>query len=256
MRRRLIWSLLLGLFTSLSIAWVVAYRTTSWTGADASLQTIVRPEGTMSFFWLDRPCGQLLLARWQPSSIVDAHHRGGESKLLTTVFVFPEYFYRPRPYVADPAISAVPRWSGALGWMREGLESGRAVPAEERTLVFEGYGWPFVSLFARYVPESDFAGWSASSGFRLLPLPKRAKTESPVVPLQPTLPLRPALLGLAGSTAVHGAIIFAAVTIVGGVRGFVRRLRGRCPQCGFDLRGGRSRCSECGWWSGGRIGAP
>ena len=121
MRRRLVWSLLLGLLASLVIAWVAAYRTTTWANADASLQTIVLPQGTMSFFWLDRPCAQLLLARWQPESVVDAHHRGGESKLLTTIFVYTDYYYRLRPYVSDPSISSAPRWSGALGWARAGL---------------------------------------------------------------------------------------------------------------------------------------
>jgi len=36
--------------------------------------------------------------------------------------------------------------------------------------------------------------------------------------------------------------------ITGPMRRWWRRWRGRCAQCGYDLRGNRSgRCSECGW---------
>jgi hypothetical protein len=62
------------------------------------------------------------------------------------------------------------------------------------------------------------------------------------------LPLRPIWPGFAIDTlfyaAIWGGLFFGFASAKRGMR----RRRGRCPQCGYDLRGNLSAgCSECGW---------
>jgi hypothetical protein len=66
------------------------------------------------------------------------------------------------------------------------------------------------------------------------------------------LPLRPVWSGLLADTAFFGAGWFGALLLLGSVSAASRRAarvrRGRCPRCAYDLRhemdGG---CPECGW---------
>ncbi len=62
------------------------------------------------------------------------------------------------------------------------------------------------------------------------------------------LPFRPLWRGLVGDVVVFGTAWKALFVFAGMTRGLVRRRRGRCPKCGYDL-GGTDRglpCPECG----------
>jgi hypothetical protein len=57
---------------------------------------------------------------------------------------------------------------------------------------------------------------------------------------------------IVADTAIHGAIWWAlltlAATVLTGSRRSLRRARGHCPLCAYDLRHEFGRgCSECGW---------
>jgi hypothetical protein len=62
------------------------------------------------------------------------------------------------------------------------------------------------------------------------------------------LPLRPIPSGFAVNTLFYAAILWL---LIGGpfvLRRLIRRQRGRCPKCGYDLRHALSGgCPECGW---------
>jgi len=62
------------------------------------------------------------------------------------------------------------------------------------------------------------------------------------------LPLRPIWPGFAIDTLFYAAIWSGVFFGFASAKRAIRRKRGRCPRCGYDLRGNLSAgCSECGW---------
>ena len=64
------------------------------------------------------------------------------------------------------------------------------------------------------------------------------------------LPLRPILPGFAINTIFYAAILWILMLGPVTARRMIRRKRGRCIKCGYDLRGtsggGGEVCPECG----------
>jgi hypothetical protein len=67
------------------------------------------------------------------------------------------------------------------------------------------------------------------------------------------LPWMTAWPGFAINTVFYAAVLWMLFAVPGAVRRFVRRRRGRCTRCGYDLRGqpqppesGHKTCPECG----------
>jgi len=64
------------------------------------------------------------------------------------------------------------------------------------------------------------------------------------------LPIRPIFPGLIINTAFYAAILWLLIPGPFVLRRLIRLKRGRCPKCGYDLRGqlpGAGGCPECGW---------
>jgi hypothetical protein len=65
-------------------------------------------------------------------------------------------------------------------------------------------------------------------------------------------PIRPVWPGFAINTIFYAAVLWVLLAFPGAVRRFVRRRRGRCTRCGYDLRGQvaddnrQILCPECG----------
>jgi hypothetical protein len=66
-------------------------------------------------------------------------------------------------------------------------------------------------------------------------------------------PVAPVWPGFAVDTAFYGTIAFALWSAPAAIRRRVRKRRGRCPACGYDLRGiTTGPCPECGFQREGR----
>lgn len=149
---------------------------------------------------------------------------------------------------AKPLYSLVGHGQGVRAVV-EATPKGRGT----KTLRMAEYGWPVLMLrwheiFDRGdgVPVELERGW-----FIDLPTP-RFRAELTIVPsgvsIPRRLPLEPMWRGLAIGTAMYGSAVFVVVMMGKGLRMLVRKWRGRCPRCGYDLRGDlKSGCPECGW---------
>lgn len=103
-------------------------------------------------------------------------------------------------------------------------------------------GWPEPAMCHETLLETDGAGtfaWSTQCG---LPLKgDQGKADRLVLPLRPIWP------GFAVDTLLYGAVVFMLYCVPGMVREAVRRHRGACARCGYDVRGSTgSVCPECG----------
>ena len=71
------------------------------------------------------------------------------------------------------------------------------------------------------------------------------------------LPLRPIWPGFASNTIFYAAVLWLPIRGPFVLRRHLRRRRGRCLKCGYDLRGDLpGGCPECGWNREGTQEAP
>lgn len=119
------------------------------------------------------------------------------------------------------------------------------LPRLERLLT--AYGWPKLSLWSGYEfqnPYSNMPTVTIKSGIRISgDTFYRFHTKIPW-----TLPLHPIWPGFAINTIFYSAILWLLILAPFTARQMIRRKRGRCIKCGYDLRGrSEGGCSECGW---------
>jgi hypothetical protein len=110
--------------------------------------------------------------------------------------------------------------------------------------VLDARGWPAYSMQCKSMFDDKKNAWVCEGGKLLRP---KWKFSSP-----PTSPLRPIWPGFAINTVFYAAVLWVLLALPGAVRRFVRRKRGRCTRCGYDLRGQVADdkrqifCPECG----------
>jgi len=118
-------------------------------------------------------------------------------------------------------------------------------------------GWPRRALVAVTMPVQPINsgvpfGISGALIVQTEPMPRQLERASVV------LPFRPLWLGFVIDTLFYAAIWFGVFFGFASAKRFIRIKRGRCPRCGYDLRGQRLatsqeppansqiRCPECG----------
>ncbi len=125
---------------------------------------------------------------------------------------------------------------GFSGRSIDGIRAG-SPPALYSRFDFSA-GWPARSLRgAALVQANQLKVVNATLAHRILRI------------LPPSyLPLRPIWAGLSVNTIIYAGIVWVVLGLLKVIRGHIRELLLRCPECGYDLRGDFSAgCPECGW---------
>ena len=127
-------------------------------------------------------------------------------------------------------------------WSRASVAPTREDVEARLQIVERAYGWPRLSHFHRRTTQRGY--WRANVEWRVtIPwLPRYGRTTTRALPLAPIWP------GFGINTVVYAAILWLLALAPFTARRMIRRKRGRCIKCGYDLRGDFSAgCSECGW---------
>jgi hypothetical protein len=155
------------------------------------------------------------------------------------VYVHAEYSQAAHP----DALSGEEVRAVVPGWIAYDPKAAKLIERVDYEHQWMGAGWPCTSLWCEDQP----------------PLPNWSMWPTPYSPWENcgrlylrVLPLRPVAFGFAINTLFYAAVLWMLFAGPGAVRRLVRRKRGRCPGCGYDLRGQvtiaapGSRCPECG----------
>ncbi len=133
-------------------------------------------------------------------------------------------------------------------WSRAAIPKFDPAVNSRQAQIVEGFGWPWLSLWVSFheirpsgttgtttVAVELWTGLAVSSSARLLDPPR-------------ALPLGPIWSGFAMNTAFYAAILWLLTLGTFALRRLIRRKRGLCVPCGYDLRGDLEHgCPECGW---------
>jgi hypothetical protein len=145
------------------------------------------------------------------------------------------------PSSQNPEVSAVlPSW---MGLDELPGPPGGVVRGDIDAVIGYAMGWPFRSTRALMI-----GGFGHG-------IQRLGAWRSPIsAPLQPAIskaglliPFRPIWPGLLANTAFYGVILWALWFTPGAVRRAMRKQRGACVRCGYELQGGgQATCPECG----------
>ncbi len=113
-------------------------------------------------------------------------------------------------------------------------------------VVYEAHGWPCVALWSAIFRDEETFELTVLD--RAISLGGPPRGEESFEPLPQLLPYGVIWHGFAINTIFYAAILWLLTLGPFTARRIIRRKRGRCIKCGYDLRGtsGGEVCPECG----------
>ncbi len=225
---KLVVFLLLGAATTIATSWYLAAGRTkdaTWFGhAEQGSSRIGRIGAGTWHVYRNERLGQVLIRRYR--SIYSPEDQPPEWDIIDR-----------------PAERFVPVWASDLLPLEppEGVLGNAAV---------EGSGWPLVAMRTRY---EEFPGPLRGQSIRqvtegILLTPTAEIRLGDMLYRTKALPLRPLWPGFAINTAFYAVLLWVLWRSPFVVGRIIRRKRGHCIKCGYDLRGDFSAgCPECGW---------
>ena len=235
---RILLVLILGVITTVAVAWgctARAYRIPS--GPNAAFTG----PGNLSVLWDHIDSLPAEHQRWIRSHFPDdvtfnvgvdadpAYWSDWVSWTDWMIDLYDETGFREMRYTRVPTVGMI---TGQ--WVRDGAHSraGWPLPAVHSSRVR-----PLGSSWSR--EHNVIGALSVPGPFDLGPLGEFTSFELACIPVCPGFPV---------NTLIYGAIWFGLLFSVGATRRAIRRTRGRCPRCGYNLRGEfDDGCPECGW---------
>ena len=154
-------------------------------------------------------------------------------------FVRRSWSHDPR-HLRPSEASVLPAWS------RAGVRIDRDGIPRRGSLVEDAWGWPMKAMYARF--EADRLGlirpeavsWGVHCGSY------GPAIEEWLIPR--VVPVGPIWPGFAVNTVIYALPLWLLALCPVALRRRIRRKRGRCIKCGYDLRGDLAAgCPECGW---------
>ena len=147
------------------------------------------------------------------------------------------------------------------GWYATDIGFDEAQQAFWMIQIDDAHGWPFLALRSRLrlAPIAAREGNHADQLEYGIQLPLGRKTAYDFWTASPpslngpwsgwrALPLRPIWRGLVANVLFWAVTLWAVVIGPIEIRKHLRKRRGRCPQCAYDLKANlRASCPECGW---------
>jgi len=146
--------------------------------------------------------------------------------------------------------AAIPRWSVLRADWPRSLGRIESLMHQNAMWYEVHMGWPIECLRGVYVTRGGRGPFTWLESHGVIPVRRtlrwpRGGTSSAIV----GLPLVPDGWAFAASVAFYAGASWLLVVAYGVVRHALRRRRGLCPRCGYDLRASPERCPECGWWA-------
>ncbi|MEE9128804.1 MAG: hypothetical protein V3T84_02210 [Phycisphaerales bacterium] len=251
MKRRLtklVVFLLLGAIVNVAVAWGCAY----WVKFDWRIPG--RQAGYDHFAGFELPPDHVDAGRFAGYT-VSRYQRFGSQR----VSVVHSYAYDGLPGKTTIGFNdIIPQWARGFLDIHE-FHTDESIDFRSEVnryiAIVDGRGWPCLSLWGGMkLPKS---GTVYSSGGRPILLVERRYWIIPLEPASPRgslivdsrllLPLQPLWPGFAFNTIFYAALLWLLTFGPFAARRFIRRKRGRCINCGYDLRHAEhEQCPECG----------
>lgn len=145
--------------------------------------------------------------------------------------------YRPKSREADALIPLLPMECRAFSrhWIQN---DARMIDSRSIDL----RGWPMHALWCAPEETVEAVKHEARFGIALESMPVTTGWQ----PRLATLPLAPLWTGFAIDTLLYAAMWFLPIFSFVRIKRFIRRRRGRCVMCGYQLKDISAGCSECG----------
>lgn len=247
---------LLGTVTTAVVSWLVAAWVSFERPHSQTFQAIRLPDDrVVNLLHIEYRAAAMLVVRCHHDHSYPRQVGKPEGALIDAIYAINSDL-ELLPVVDRVGAARWPRWSGAARWARSALNEPRADKTPEAFYrVEQGYGWPFPAMRCAFEPTSAFSGWQQVHSAAGVEIGKHTVVNPGFLPAMRVLPLIPAPLPFAADTIIYGALWWILSLGLSEGRRSLRRRRGRCPVCGYDLRGGGGAgsttspvgCPECGW---------
>ena len=212
---KLVVFLLLGAIVNVAVAWGCA----AWADVGTDYTEGISEDGTASLLRWSSNIGTLIYFERSHTATLDRTMRG--SRRMDELSPYWLHLDVPSAAYQSGRIRVENSFTDARGWPALTMWSEYEWPAYGQTVVVKG-GLPLSSRHS----VSQLYFWP--------PLPR-------------ALPLRPIWPGFAFNTIFYAAILWLAIPGPFALRRFLRRKRGLCVACGYDLRHAEhEQCPECG----------